>query len=112
MFLFWNLKAIAQIENLNPLIQSGQYASAERLLLTLKNRTEEPEQLSDINHRLGELHYQYTHQYDQALIAFEDIIRLSTLTDDRYLAPSSRDHRRRQSDDAADELGGCDQQAD
>lgn len=83
---------VAQIENLGPLIQSGQYASAERLLLTLKNRTQEPEQLSDINHRLGELHYQYTHQYDQALIAFEDIIRLPTLAlaDDRYLAQIKR----------------------
>ncbi len=81
---------IAQIENLHPLIQSGQYTSAERLLLTLKNRTEAAEQLTDINHRLGELHYQYTHQYDRALIAFEDIIRLSTLGDDRYLAQIKR----------------------
>ena len=88
----FQLSATAQIENLNSLIESGRYDSAERLLLTLKNRAELPEEINDINHRLGELYYQYTHQYSQALVAFEEIISLSGsgFADDRFLAKIKR----------------------
>ena len=86
------MSAIAQIENLSSLIQSGRYGSAERLLLTLRNRAELAEEINDINHRLGELYYQYTHQYSQALVAFEEIISLSGegFADDRFLAKIKR----------------------
>ena len=70
-FIPFQMSAIAQIENLSSLIQSGRYGSAERLLLTLRNRAELAEEINDINHRLGELYYQYTHQYSQDLVAFE-----------------------------------------
>ena len=86
------ITALAQIENLSSLIELGRYGSAERLLLTLKNRAKRPGEVNDINHRLGELYYLYTHQYLQALVAYENIIGLPDghLADDRYLAQIKR----------------------
>ena len=76
-------------DSINSLIEARTYQQATRELQQRSKLTKNVDELSDIFFRLGEIHYNYTHDYPFALKAYNRVIELSTkgLTpDDLFLA--------------------------
>ena len=70
------LIAEAQIVNVSSLIDAGKYNQATQTLHELAKTTKDVEQLSWIYHQLGEIHYNYTREYPNALNAYNRVIQL------------------------------------
>ena len=79
----------AETVDLNSLIQSGNYEQAISNLQKLAHDSNDAENLSGIYHQLGEIYYQYTHNYSKAITVYDQILRLNPTkfsTEDLYLA--------------------------
>lgn len=72
--------AETQIANVSTLIDAGKYNQATQMLLKLANSTKDVDQLSWIYHQLGEIHYNYTREYPNALNAYNRVIQLKAKT--------------------------------
>ena len=79
----------AETIDLNSLIQSGNYEQAISNLQKLAHDSNDAENLSGIYHQLGEIYYQYTHNYSKAVTVYDQILRLNPTkfsSEDLYLA--------------------------
>ena len=79
----------AETPNLNMLVRSGNYEQAINDLQKLAHGNNDVLRLSGIYHQLGELYYQYTHNYPKAIIVYDKILQLNPKqlsTEDLYLA--------------------------
>ena len=72
--------AETQIVNVSTLIDAGKYNQATQTLRELANSTKDVDQLSWIYHQLGEIHYNYTREYPNALNAYNQVIQLKAKT--------------------------------
>ena len=72
--------AHTQIVNVSELIDAGKYDEATRTLRKLADSTTDIDQLGGIYHQLGEIHYNYTREYPEALRAYNRIIQLKEKT--------------------------------
>ncbi len=72
--------AETQIVNVSTLIDTGKYNQAAQTLRELANSTKDADQLSWIYHQLGEIHYNYTRDYPEALNAYNRVIKLKAKT--------------------------------
>lgn len=72
--------AETQIVNVSTLIDAGKYNQATQTLRDLANSTKDADQLSWIYHQLGEIHYNYTRDYPEALNAYNRVIQQKAKT--------------------------------
>ena len=80
----------AETTDLNMLIRSGNYEQAIDNLQKLTRGVNDANRLSGIYHQLGEIYYQYTHNYSEAVAVYDQILQLppskKVPTEDLYLA--------------------------
>ena len=72
--------AETQIVNVSTLIDAGKYNQATQTLRDLADSTKDADQLSWIYHQLGEIHYNYTRDYPEALNAYNRVIQQKAKT--------------------------------
>ena len=68
--------AHAQSDEVNALIQAGRYTEASNKLEALAESTKDISKKSWCYYQIGEIHYNYTHQYARAAAAFDKILKL------------------------------------
>ena len=68
--------AYAQVENVNALVQAGKYTQAVDKLEALAESAEDIAVKSLCYYQIGEIHYNYTHQYNRAIAAYDNILKL------------------------------------
>ena len=68
--------AHAQSEEVNTLIQAGRYSQASNTLESLAKSAKDIAVKSWCYHQIGEIHYNYTHQYTRAAAAYDKILKL------------------------------------
>lgn len=71
-----SLYAYAQAENVNALVQAGKYTQAVDKLEALAESAEDIKVKSLCYYQIGEIHYNYTHQYTRAIAAYNNILKL------------------------------------
>ena len=81
--------AYAQVEDVNALVQAGDYTQAVDKLEALAESAEDLTVKGLCYYQIGEVHYNYTHQYTRALAAYDNILKLEKkglAAEDLYLA--------------------------
>ena len=81
--------AYAQVEDVNALVQAGDYTQAVDKLEALAESAEDITVKGLCYYQIGEIHYNYTHQYNRAVAAYDNILKLEKkglATEDLYLA--------------------------
>ena len=68
--------AHAQSDEVNALIQVGRYTEASNKLEALAESTKDITRKSWCYYQIGEIHYNYTHQYTRAAAAYDKILKL------------------------------------
>ena len=68
--------AYAHLDEVNALVQEERYAEAIRKLEVLEESTKDITVKSWCYYQIGEIYYNYTHQYTQAAAAYDKILRL------------------------------------
>ena len=68
--------AHAQSDEVNALIQAGRYTAASNKLEALAESAKDIAAKSWCYYQIGELHYNYTHQYTKAAAAYDKILKL------------------------------------
>ena len=68
--------AYAQIDDVNALVQAGDYTQAVDKLEALAESAEDIAVKSLCYYQIGEIHYNYTHQYTKAVAAYDNILKL------------------------------------
>ena len=68
--------AYAQIEDVNALVQAGDYTQAVDKLEVLAESAEGITVKGLCYYQIGEIHYNYTHQYTKAVAAYDNILKL------------------------------------
>ena len=68
--------AYAQVEDVNALVQAGKYTQAIDKLEALAESAEDITVKGLCYYQIGEIHYNYTHQYNRALAAYDNILKL------------------------------------
>ena len=68
--------AHAQFEDVNALVQAGHYTQAVDKLEALAESAEDIIVKSLYYYQIGEIHYNYTHQYTRAVAAYDNILKL------------------------------------
>ena len=68
--------AYAYFEEVHDLIQTGRYTEANNKLETLAESAEDIAVKSWCYYQIGEIHYNYTHQYTRAIEAYDKILKL------------------------------------
>lgn len=68
--------AYAQFEEVNTLVQAGRYTEASNKLNALAKSAKDIAVKSLCYYQIGEIHYNYTHQYARAAAAYDKIIKL------------------------------------
>ena len=76
LILFLSPFAHAQSDEVNALIQAGRYTEASNKLEALAESTKDIAKKSWCYYQIGEIHYNYTHQYTRAAAAFDKILKL------------------------------------
>lgn len=66
----------AQFEEVNTLVQAGRYTEASNKLEALAESTKDIAVKSWCYYQIGEIHYNYTHQYARAAAAYDKILKL------------------------------------
>ena len=66
----------AQSEEVNTLVQAGRYTEASRKLDALAESAKDIAVKSWCYYQIGEIHYNYTHQYARAAAAYDKILKL------------------------------------
>ena len=66
----------AQSEEVNTLVQAGRYTEASNKLDALAKSAKDIAVKSWCYYQIGEIHYNYTHQYARAAAAYDKILRL------------------------------------
>ncbi len=81
--------AYAQVEDVNALVQAGDYTQAVDKLEALAESAEDINLKGLCYYQIGEIHYNYTHQYNRAVAAYDNILKLKEkglAAEDLYLA--------------------------
>ncbi len=81
--------AYAQVEDVNALVQAGDYRQAVNKLEALAESAEDVTLKGLCYYQIGEIHYNYTHQYNRAVAAYDNILKLAEkglTAEDFYLA--------------------------
>ena len=89
ILLFGFPLAYAQFGDMNALVQAGQYQEAVNKLEALAESAEDTVVQSLCYHQIGDIHYNYTHQYTKAVAAYDKILELEDkglAAQDLYLA--------------------------
>ncbi len=89
LVIFFGPLAYAQFGEMNALVQAGQYTEAVNKLEALAESAEDTNVKSLYYYQLGDIHYNYTHQYNRALAAYDNILKLAKkglAAEDLYLA--------------------------
>ena len=84
-----NPYAYAQVEDVNALVQAGNYTQAVDKLEALAESAEDITVKGLYYYQIGEIHYNYTHQYNSAVAAYDNILKLEKkglAAQDLYLA--------------------------
>lgn len=68
--------AHAQLKEVNTLVQAGRYTEASNKLDALARSAKDTAVKSLCYYQIGEIHYNYTHQYARAAAAYDKIIKL------------------------------------
>ncbi|MYH83204.1 tetratricopeptide repeat protein [Candidatus Poribacteria bacterium] len=68
--------AYAQLDEVNTLVQAGRYTEANNKLESLAKSAKDIAVKSLCYYQIGEIHYNYTHQYARAAAAYDKIIKL------------------------------------
>ena len=68
--------AHAQLDEVNTLVQAGRYTEASNKLDALAKSAKDIAVKSLCYYQIGEIHYNYTHQYARAAAAYDKIIKL------------------------------------
>ena len=68
--------AHAQFEEVNTLVQAGRYTEASNKLSALAESAKDIAVKSWCYYQIGEIHYNYTHQYARAAAAYDKILKL------------------------------------
>ena len=76
LILFLSPLAHAPSNEVNALIQAGRYTEASNKLEALAESTKDIAKKSWCYYQIGEIHYNYTHQYTRAAAAFDKILKL------------------------------------
>ena len=79
----------AHFEEVNALVQSGRYTEANNKLIALAASAEDIAVKSWCYYQMGEIYYNYTHQYTRALEAYDKILELENrglAAEELYLA--------------------------
>lgn len=71
--------AYAHFEEVHVLIQAGRYTDANNKLEALAESAEDIAVKSWCYYQIGEIHYNYTHQYTRAIEAYDKILKLEKL---------------------------------
>lgn len=71
--------ASAHFEEMHVLIQAGRYTDANNKLETLAESAEDIAVKSWCYYQIGEIHYNYTHQYTRAIEAYDKILKLEEM---------------------------------
>ena len=71
--------AYAHFEEMHVLIQAGRYTDANNKLEALAESAEDIAVKSWCYYQIGEIHYNYTHQYTRALEAYDKILKLEEM---------------------------------
>ena len=66
----------AQFDEVNTLVQAGRYTEASNKLDALAKSAKDVAVKSLCYYQIGEIHYNYTHQYARAAAAYDKIIKL------------------------------------
>ena len=64
------------VEEVNTLVQAGRYTEASKRLEALAESAKDIVVKSWCYYQIGEIHYNYTHQYVRAVAAYDKILRL------------------------------------
>ena len=81
--------ASAHFEEMHVLIQAGHYTEANNKLEALAESTKDIAVKSWCYYQIGEIHYNYTHQYTRAIEAYDKILKLEKMgldAEDIFLA--------------------------
>ena len=81
--------AYAQVEDVNALVQTGDDTQAVDKLEALAESAEDINLKGLYYYQIGEIHYNYTHQYNRAVAAYDNILKLEKkglAAEDLYLA--------------------------
>ena len=81
--------AYAQVEDVNALVQAGDYTQAVDKLEAFAESAEDINLKGLCYYQIGEIHYNYTHQYNRAVAAYDNILKLEKkglAAEDLYLA--------------------------
>ena len=76
LLILFTLSARAQFDEVNSLVQAGRYTEASDKLEGLAESAKDIDVKSWYYHQIGEIHYNYTHQYNQAAAAYDKILKL------------------------------------
>ena len=68
----------ADLDEVNALVRAGDYAAVTQKLEALANTAKEIKEKSWCYYRIGDIHYNYTHQYTAAIAAYDQILALET----------------------------------
>ncbi len=71
-----NPYAYAQVDDVNALVQAGNYTQAVDKLEALAESAEDITVKGLCYYQIGEIHYNYTHQYNSAVAAYDNILKL------------------------------------
>ncbi len=71
--------ASAHFEEMHVLIQAGRYTEANNKLETLAESAKDIAVKSWCYYQIGEIHYNYTHQYTRAIEAYDKILKLEKM---------------------------------
>ncbi len=71
--------AYAHFEEVHVLIQAGHYTEANNKLEVLAESAEDTAVKSWCYYQIGEIHYNYTHQYTRAIEAYDKILKLEKM---------------------------------
>jgi len=75
IMFFFPLAASAHFEEVHVLIEAGEYTQALRKLEALAGSTQDIAVKSWCYYQIGEIYYNYTHQYNQAAAAYDKILQ-------------------------------------
>ena len=76
LLILFSLSAHAQFDEVNSLVQAGRYTEASDKLEGLAESAKDIDVKSWYYHQIGEIHYNYTHQYTKAAGAYDKILKL------------------------------------
>jgi tetratricopeptide (TPR) repeat protein len=76
LIILLNPLAHAQSEEVNTLVQAGRYSQASNKLESLAESAKDIAVKSWCYYQIGEIHYNYTHQYTRAAAAYDKILKL------------------------------------